>query len=111
MVCSFLQFELKAPSAVRVEPGTERRPLLRGEVEPRVANRSVRLVASPAAGRRCVLATSDELRSPDAKAILPQEASSDELNAPFSEASCGAVRLLFILLDIQVREGREGFPI
>jgi hypothetical protein len=35
--------------------------------------------------------------------IVPQEASSDELNAPFSEASCGAVRLLFMLLDIQGR--------
>jgi hypothetical protein len=47
------------------------------------------------------------LRSPDAKAILPQEASSDELNAPFSEASCGAVRLLFILLDIQAAKGAK----
>jgi hypothetical protein len=42
---------------------------------------------------------------------MPQEASCDELNAPFSEASWGTVRHLFTDLDIQGREVRQDDPV
>jgi len=79
MVFSFLQCELKALSAVRVEPGAGQRSSLRDEVEPLGANRSVCPAARPAASRARVLATLREVRSLKAKVTVATTAASDEL--------------------------------
>jgi hypothetical protein len=102
MVFSFLQFELKALSAVRDKPGAEQRSLLRGEVELLVTNRSVCPAAQPTASRLCALEASEVVLTPFAKVTVAQEASCDELNAPFSEASCATTLRFFMILDIQV---------
>ena len=78
--------------------------MLRDEVEPLGANRPIRPGASPAAGRRCVLAVTNEVRSSVTKAIVTKEASCDELNAPFSEASLVTALRLLMGLDIQEHE-------
>src|SRR5687767_1807643 len=86
MVCSFLQCELGALSAVRVKPGAGQRSLLCDEVEPLGTDRAVRPAARPAASRPRVLATSSEVRSLEAKVTLTETAASDELFGPFSAA-------------------------
>src|SRR5215217_784455 len=86
MVSSFLQCELKALSAVRVEPGAGRRSSLRDEVEPLNANRSVRPAALATASRARVLATFGEVRSPKVKVTVATTAASDEPLGPFSAA-------------------------
>jgi hypothetical protein len=107
MVFSFLQFELRALSAVRVKPGTGQGSLLRGEVEPLDANRSACPVAYPAACRIRVLATLGEVRSLEVKFTVSRIAASDELFGPFSAAIL-ATPLFFAEMDIQAAERAEG---
>jgi hypothetical protein len=110
MVFSFLQFELKALSAVRDKPGAEQRALLRGEVELLGADRSVCSAAQPTASRLCALEVSEVVLTPFTKVTVAQEASCDELNAPFSEASCATTLRFCMVLDIQVAESVEFEP-
>src|ERR1035437_3282946 len=107
MVDSFLQCELKALSAVRVKPGTGQRSLLRDELVALLASRSVCPAARPTASRPRTLATSGEVRSPNAKSTVTEAASSDEPIGPFSEAASVTALRLFTEWDIQACFGLD----
>jgi len=81
--------------------------LLRDEVEPLIANRSVCPAARPTASRPRVLAAPNEVLSSVAKSTVTKPASSDELFGSFSEAAFVTALRLFTGLDIQGRKDRE----
>ena len=99
MVDSFLLCELRALSAVRVEPGAARRSSLCDEVKPLDTDRSIRTAADPTASGARVLAAAAEGRSAPAKVTVTRPAASDEPLGPFSAAVL--VTPFFTVLDIQ----------
>src|SRR5687767_15386850 len=107
MVDSFLQCELRALSAVRVKPGAGQGSLLRDELEARDANRSLCPAATPAASRPCALATSVEVRSPNAKFDREALRFFRRASSPFSEADCFTPFLPFPAGNIQDAKERR----
>ena len=82
--------------------------MLRDELVALLANRSVCPAARPTASRPRTLATSREVRSPNAKSTVTKAASSDEPNGPFSEAAFVTTLRLFTEWDIQACFGLVG---
>src|SRR5688572_3525415 len=107
MVDSFLQCELRALSAVRVKPGAGQGSLLRDELEALDTDRSLCPAARPAASRPCVLATSREGCSPDAKVDREADRFFRRATGPFSEAACFTTFVSIPVGDIQDTEAQR----
>jgi len=90
-----------ALSAVRVKPGARQGSSLNDELKVPDADRALCPAARPTASRSRALATSGEVRSPNAKSTLTKAASCDEPFGPFSETAFVTALLLFIGSDIQ----------
>ena len=90
-----------ALSAVRVKPGARQGSSLNDELKVPDADRALCPAARPTASRSRALATSGEVRSPNAKSTVTEAASSDEPIGPFSEAASVTALRLFTEWDIQ----------